>query len=173
MKTPLLFALAIAASLSMTGFPAPASAQAPRPPQPQQQQQQQDDEQDASASDKAAFFNARVAALKAVLALTPDQEKLWPPVEAAIRAASKEAAETAQKLHTGPEPTNALELLSVIADVEIARAQALKKLVAAFQPLLASLTPEQKRRIPAFLGLEDSDRGPSSGELWIFEEEAN
>jgi hypothetical protein len=33
------------------------------------------------------------------------------------------------------------------------------------------LTPEQKRRIPAFLGLGESDRGPNSGELWIFEEE--
>ena len=169
MKTPLLFALALAASLSTAGFLTSASAQAPRPPQ----QQQQDDEQDASASDKAAFFNARLAALHAVLALNAEQEKLWPPVEAAIRAASKEAADAANKLHAQPEPTNAVELLGVIADVEIARATALKKLVTAFTPLLAALTPEQKRRIPAFLGIEDSDRGPNSGELWIFEEESN
>jgi hypothetical protein len=169
MKTPLLFALALAASLSTAGFLTSASAQAPRP----QAQQQQDDEQDASAADRAAFFNARLAALKAVLALNADQEKLWPPVEAAIRSASKEAAETANKLHAQPEPTNAVELLGVIADVEIARATALKKLVTAFQPLLAALTPEQKRRIPAFLGIEDSDRGPNSAELWIFEEESH
>jgi len=48
--------------------------------------------------------------------------------------------------------------------------EALEVLTAA-QPLVASLTPAQKRRIPAFLGLEDSERGPSSGELWIFQEE--
>jgi LTXXQ motif family protein len=170
MKTLLLFALALAASLSTAGFLTSASAQMPRP---QAQQQQADDEQDASAADRAAFFNARLAALHAVLALNAEQEKLWPPVEAAIRAASKEATETAQKLHAQPEPTNAVELLGVIADVEIARAMALKKLVTAFQPLLAALTPEQKRRIPAFLGIEDSDTGPSSGELWIFQEESH
>ena len=35
--------------------------------------------------DRAAFTDARIAALHAGLKLTPDQEKLWPPVEAAIR----------------------------------------------------------------------------------------
>jgi hypothetical protein len=168
MKTPLLFALAIATSLASAALMTPANAQAP---QAQQQQGQQDEEQDATSADKAAFFNARIAALKAVLALTPDQEKLWAPVEAAIRDANKAVAQHVQKMHAGPEPTNALEMLNAMADTEIARAEALKKFVAAAQPLVASLTPAQKRRIPAFLGLEDSERGPSSGELWIFQEE--
>jgi hypothetical protein len=166
MKTPLLFALALATSLATAASMTPVNAQAP-----QAQQQGQDEEQDATSADKAAFFNARVAALKAVLALTPDQEKLWAPVEAAIREANKTVAEHVQKMHAGPEPTNALEMLNAMADTEIARAQALKKFVTAAQPLVASLTPAQKRRIPAFLGLEDSERGPSSGELWIFQEE--
>jgi len=167
MKSPLLFALPIASSIGAAALLTPVNAQAP------QAQQQQDEEQDASTADKAAFFNARVAALKAVLALTPDQEKLWAPVEATIRDANKTVAQHVQKLHAGPEPTNALEMLNVIADTEIARAQALKKFVTAAQPLVASLSPAQKRRIPAFLGLDDeSDHGPSSGELWIFQEEA-
>ena len=33
--------------------------------------------------DRAAFADARIAAVHAGLKLTPDQEKLWPPVEAA------------------------------------------------------------------------------------------
>src|SRR5215472_273024 len=39
--------------------------------------------------DRAAFVDARIAAIHAGLKLTPDQEKLWPPVEAAIRDFAK------------------------------------------------------------------------------------
>src|SRR5258706_10669833 len=39
--------------------------------------------------DRAAFTDARIAAVKAGLKLTPDQEKLWPPVEAAVRDLAK------------------------------------------------------------------------------------
>ena len=168
MKTPFLYALAFGASLSFATVVPPALAQGQ---QQQQSQDQADQEKEASPSDKAAFLNARIAALKAVLALTPDQEKLWGPLETAIRDAHKESTERAQKMHTAPEPNTVFEMLDTVADHEIARAQALKKFVAAAQPLVASLTPEQKRRIPAFLGLGESDRGPNSGELWIFEEE--
>src|SRR5437879_11997852 len=35
--------------------------------------------------DRAAFTDARIAAVKAGPKLTPEQEKLWPPVEAAGR----------------------------------------------------------------------------------------
>src|SRR5437879_2826488 len=39
--------------------------------------------------DRAAFTDARIAAVKAGLKLTPDQEKLWPPVQAAVRDLAK------------------------------------------------------------------------------------
>src|SRR6266436_2681164 len=42
-----------------------------------------------SPEDRAAFTDARIAAVKAGLKLTPDQEKLWPPVEAAVRDFAK------------------------------------------------------------------------------------
>ena len=42
-----------------------------------------------SAEDRAAFADARIAAVHAGLKLTPDQEKLWPPVEAALKDFSK------------------------------------------------------------------------------------
>src|ERR1700704_2576541 len=35
--------------------------------------------------DRAALTDAPIAAVKTGLKLTPDQEKLWPPVEAAVR----------------------------------------------------------------------------------------
>src|SRR3979490_3206674 len=42
-----------------------------------------------SPEDRAAFTDARIAAVKAGLKLTPDQEKLWPPVETAVRDLAK------------------------------------------------------------------------------------
>src|SRR3979411_925026 len=42
-----------------------------------------------SAEDRTAFADARIAAVHAGLELTPAQEKLWPPVEAAVRDFAK------------------------------------------------------------------------------------
>src|SRR5207237_480874 len=42
-----------------------------------------------SPEDRAAFVDARIAAVHAGLKLTADQEKLWPPVEAAVRDFAK------------------------------------------------------------------------------------
>src|SRR6202051_5083678 len=39
--------------------------------------------------DRAAFVDARIAAVHAGLKLNADQEKLWPPVEAAVRDFAK------------------------------------------------------------------------------------
>src|SRR5260370_18352097 len=45
-----------------------------------------------NAEDAAAFTDAHIAALKAGLKLTPDQEKTWPPAEAPIRDLAKDRA---------------------------------------------------------------------------------
>ena len=42
-----------------------------------------------SQEDRAAFTDARIAALKAGLRLTPDQEKNWPAFETALRDIAK------------------------------------------------------------------------------------
>src|ERR1700709_1256481 len=39
--------------------------------------------------DRAPFGDPRIAAVHAGLGLTPDQEKLWPPVEAAVKDFAK------------------------------------------------------------------------------------
>src|SRR5262252_7616187 len=39
--------------------------------------------------DRAAFADARIAAVHAGLKLNADQEKLWPPIEAAVRDFAK------------------------------------------------------------------------------------
>ncbi|QRG08237.1 Spy/CpxP family protein refolding chaperone [Xanthobacter dioxanivorans] len=121
--------------------------------------------------DAAAVLDARIAALKTVLRLSPEQEKLWPPVEAAIRDAVKGAVARRDKRASAPPPATVLDVLGQVADAEEARGKALRTFVDAAKPFVASLTPAQRNRIPTFLGVHDHGETPSSTELWIFEEE--
>jgi len=154
---PFLPALLVAAAIG-TGFPALAQQPAAAPASVY------------SEADARAVLNARLAALKTVIELTPEQEKLWGPVESAVRDISKNAAQR-RLAHEKVAPKDFLDILEVVAVDEEARAKDLQKFVAAARPLVASLTPEQKLRIPAFLGLTEGSRPQPSSELWIFEEE--
>ena len=72
--------------VSLTAFAASglaiaaAVAQVTSPPPPEMHRMQQ------WAADHEALLDAKLAGLKAGLKLTPDQEKLWGPFEAAVRA---------------------------------------------------------------------------------------
>ncbi|WP_286159023.1 Spy/CpxP family protein refolding chaperone [Methylobacterium sp. Leaf456] len=100
-----------------------------------------------SPEDRAAFTDARVAALRAGLTLTPDQEKLWPPVETAIRdlAKQRDAQRTARR-ERGRMVDDAPGALRGMADAATARGEALRKLADATTPLFATLDEGQKRR---------------------------
>ena len=74
-----------------------------------------------SPEDRAAFLNARIASVHAGLGLNADQEKLWPPVESAVR------------------------------DMMKGMGEAMKKLADAAAPLYATLTTEQKDRLPRLM----------------------
>ncbi|MEW6122964.1 MAG: Spy/CpxP family protein refolding chaperone [Pseudomonadota bacterium] len=119
-------------------------------------------------ADAGAVLNARLAALKAVMGLTPEQDKLWAPLETAIRDISKSAAQRRQAREAF-HPKTFLDVLEVAAKDDEARAKDLQRFVTAAKPLVAALTPEQVRRIPPFLGL--TERGQPSTQIWIFEEE--
>ncbi|MFG1480859.1 Spy/CpxP family protein refolding chaperone [Xanthobacter sp. V4C-4] len=162
----LIPALALAATLG-AAFAAPALAQPALPPPPPAPPHAAP----YSPEDAAAILDARLAALKTVLKLTPEQEKLWPPVETAIRDAVKGAIARREARLAAPPPAHALDVLAIIADAEEARAKSLKAFVAAAKPFVAALTPAQLNRIPAFLGLQDGGQAPGSAQLWIFEEE--
>jgi len=126
-----------------------------------------------SAADAKAVLEARLLALKTVMTLSPEQQKLWPPVEAAMRAVAKLSAERRVERAKAPPPADFVEILDRIADAEAVRARDLKTVTAALKPLVASLTPEQQRRIPAFLGLREGTDGlpQPTAEIWLFEEE--
>jgi zinc resistance-associated protein len=104
-----------------------------------------------SPSDRAAFAEARLAALHAGLALTPDQEKLWPPVESALRETVKTLVAQHKQMREGERPSDLVGWLKRISDNQLARGQALKKLADAAAPLYATLSEDQKHRIPKLL----------------------
>ena len=107
--------------------------------------------------DRAAFADARIAAIHAGLKLTPDQEKLWPPVETAARdfakmridrANARMKAETDNQQNNGqPQEQDPVTRLRERADNMAATAAAMKKIADAADPLYKTLDEGQKRRL--------------------------
>jgi zinc resistance-associated protein len=121
-----------------------------------------------SAEDMAAFADARIAALKAGLELTPDQAKNWPPFEQALREAAQlrvqrmQARQAAmqqggnaqpQQGGAAPQqgqapqaPANPFDRLGRRADGLAKASAALKKVADTGAPLYQSLSDAQKAR---------------------------
>jgi hypothetical protein len=115
-----------------------------------------------SPEDRAAFADARIAAVKAGLQLTPEQEKLWPPLEAAVRDFSKlridraNARMNAQKddSRDAQNSDDPVARLRQRADNMAASAAALKKIADAADPLYKTLDDGQKRRLRILTRME-------------------
>lgn len=104
-----------------------------------------------SADDIKAFSDARIAALKAGLQLTPDQEKNWPAFEQAARDIVKlrlqrMQARAARMAAGDQQPSGPFDRLQRRADAMAQRGVALKHLADAGAPLYNSLTDAQKQR---------------------------
>lgn len=103
-----------------------------------------------SAEDIAALGDARIAALKAGLKLTPEQEKNWPAVESALRDFAKQRSERFAARASADKPkdlsTDPIERMGRRADAMTEQGTALKKLADAAAPLYKSLDDGQKRR---------------------------
>jgi hypothetical protein len=112
-----------------------------------------------SASDLDRLTDARIKIVKATLQLTPDQEKLFAPVENAIRTRAKDrqarlamAEERAEQLRgRGIEESlrdrDPVDFLNRRADALAQRSADVKNLAAAWGPLYKTLGPEQKQRM--------------------------
>lgn len=120
--------------------------------------------------DRAAFADARIAAVHAGLRLTPDQEKLWPPVEAAVKEFAKlridraNARMNADKDDAGQQkPDDPVTRLRERADNMATSAAAMKKIADAADPLYKTLDDGQKRRLALLTHAEHRFGG---GEGW-------
>ena len=120
--------------------------------------------------DRAAFADARIAAVHAGLKLSADQEKLWPPVEAAVREFAKLRIDRANaRMGAGPgdagqAPSDPVARLRERADNMATSAAAMKKIADAADPLYKTLDDGQKRRLAALTHLEHRFGG--GGEGW-------
>jgi hypothetical protein len=129
-----------------------ANAQTPSPATPPEK---------LSTADRNNLTEMRIDLVKAALQLTPDQEKLWPPVEAAIRAKAEDrkariakiqetvgrrADESRVEIMRNRDPIAFLQRRSAaLAE----RSADLDKLAEAWQPLYKTLNPEQRQRMAA------------------------
>ena len=112
-----------------------------------------------NAADVATLADSRVNIVKATLQLTPDQEKLWPAIEDAIRTRAKDrqariaAVEQRAAELRGKSPVevlrdrNPVEFLQRRSTALAQRAADLKKLADAWQPLYQTLSADQKKRM--------------------------
>jgi hypothetical protein len=124
-----------------------------------------------SPEDRAAFTDARIAAVKAGLKLNADQEKLWPPVETAVRDFAKQRIDRANA-RMNPKPDDGSDAqkpdpvtrLRERADNMATTAAALKKIADAADPLYKTLDDGQKRRLAILTHM-----GGRFGEGWRHE----
>jgi zinc resistance-associated protein len=146
-----LLTTGVLAGIVSAGLLGGALAQAPDAPRPMQVAHAGDGpaRPRLSAEDVQAFTDVRVAALHAGLKLTPDQEKLWPPVEDAMRNLAKvrrDQREARRGRDRDPVAETAPDAIRAQADALAARSDALRKLADASQPLYATLDQAQKQR---------------------------
>ena len=112
-----------------------------------------------TAAELGTLTDARISIVKFALQMIPDQEKLWPTVEEAIRsrAAGRQARMAEREARIAElRDRNAIEILQNRNPVDFLRrrADALgqraaedRQLSDAWQPLYETLTPDQRRRL--------------------------
>jgi hypothetical protein len=104
--------------------------------------------------DRAAFADARIAAVHAGLKLNAEQEKLWPPVETAVREFAKLRIDRANaRMNASRDDSSQQKLEDPVtrlrdhADNMATMAAAMKKIADAADPLYKTLDDGQKRRL--------------------------
>jgi hypothetical protein len=112
-------------------------------------------------ADVNALTDLRITLIKSALQLTPDQEKLWPPIEDAIRTRAQDREQRVEStvglaearrdrgIVESMRNRNPIDFMHRRADNLTQRAEDLNKLADAWQPLYRTLTSEQKRRMGA------------------------
>ena len=112
-----------------------------------------------NTEDMRAFGEARLAALKAGLMLTPEQEKNWPAFEQAARDLGKQRMERISAMRNRGATDDPVERLRQRATAMSDTGAALKKLADATDPLYKSLDENQKRRFAILNRLTGQGRG--------------
>ena len=114
-----------------------------------------------NATDRNTLTDMRVDLVKAALQLTPEQEKYWPAVEAAIRAGAEDRKARIAKIQETVgrradesrievmRNRNPIAFLQRRSQALAQRSADLDKLAEAWQPLYNTLSQEQRQRMAA------------------------
>jgi hypothetical protein len=132
---------------------------------------------------RSRLENGRLAMVKAALQLTPDQEKLWSPVESEVRAAFKVREDRRaewQKKREERKAENATpgerkrpdlaQRFDKMSKNMSERADRMKAFSSAFSPFYASLSDEQKDVLRPLMKqlAPGGGRGEGHGHRWAF-----
>jgi hypothetical protein len=114
-----------------------------------------------TATERNTLTDMRVDLVKAALQLTPEQEKLWPPVESAIRANAEDRrariAKIQETVGVRSDQSRAdvmrnrdpIAFLQRRSEALAQRSANLDKLAEAWQPLYNTMSQEQRQRMAA------------------------
>ena len=98
------------------------------------------------------FVEGRIAFLKAQLKITPAQEAQWQQVEAAMRDNAKTLDQTNTTARQNRGNMDAVQRLELREQFATVRADNDARLLTAFKPLYASLSPEQQQMANQLVG---------------------
>jgi hypothetical protein len=103
-----------------------------------------------------ALTDARIGGLKAGLKLTPEQEKLWPPVEQALRDMAAQRMQAmqqrrAERGNRGAERPDPMQQLDRMVDRSAQMSSSLARLRDAAKPLYATFDDRQKQVLPTLV----------------------
>jgi hypothetical protein len=135
--------LALATAATIVSLPATTQTFAQQPSTHSQNQTNQ-------TTNWNELTNLRIEVIKAALQLTPEQQKYWPPVEQAIRARAETRQQRVAAVREGRGQLltgDPVQFLHNRAENLAQRADNLKKLADAWQPLYQNLNPDQKQRL--------------------------
>jgi len=155
--------LALAALLAGSGTYAMAQQiPAPEAPAASQDQGRQDHRPRLSQDDFNRLVDARIASIKAGLKLNSDQERLWTPVESAIRTSAGERFTRMQERPDRDERRSMdfMQRLERRSAMVTERAQRSTAVATALRPLWNTLTEDQKRIAPRLLREAVDNDGP-------------
>lgn len=147
----------IAATALLAGAGTLAFAQTPgqgAPATGQQQERTEGRRGGLSQEDFSRLIDARIAAIKAGLKLTPDQERLWAPVESAIRANAAERHSRFQERREMREERRSMDFMQRLerrSTRVTENAQRMSTLATAMRPLWDTFTEDQKRIAPRLM----------------------
>jgi hypothetical protein len=147
--------IAAVAVLATAGNYAFAQGTGTGSPSTGQGQGQEQSQRGFSREDASRFLEARIAAIKAGLKLSADQERLWTPVEEALRSSGNQRlARMEQRRSAGgqerpsPDLMQRLETRGALMTENALRASSL---ATALRPLWDTLSEDQKRIAPRLM----------------------